>query len=216
MDDAEHDEVASAKAVTRRDFALTGGVACAVLLGVGGASRIFVGKDPLLRPPGGQNDASFLKACIKCDRCRSACPQQAIDVANIEDGLLNARTPVMNFRKGYCTFCGDADTFRCVEACPTSALLGSFNRKIDAIGIARLNESECLLYRSGSKLCSKKCMDACAYDAIKEEGGRLTVVGSLCNGCGACEWACPSASYGSFTGTNARGIVVAAVEGERA
>lgn len=196
--------------LSRRSF-LAGGGCLAALFAVGGAGALFPKSVSLLRPPGAQDEGSLLSVCIKCDRCRSVCPEKAIDVAHVEDGILQARTPYLNFKKGYCTFCEGA--FLCARVCPVSAL-GSFDPMRDKIGIAVVEESECLLYRSGSGSCSKNCIDACEYSALSlDEGGRLVVNAESCNGCGACECSCPSSSYGNFTASGKRGINVEVLGG---
>ncbi len=202
--------------ITRRGV-LYGAIGFAAVFAVGGVGVAFAGERDLLRPPGGQDQDRLLGACIKCDRCRSACPHGVIDVAHLEDGFVNARTPKMDFEKGYCDFCSDGQggsvTFRCVDACPTGALAFGFDPDTgqDKIGLAQIDTDECLLYRSGSGHCSKQCISACAYGAITlDENERVQVEVDNCNGCGACENACPSASYASYTGSNRRGINVEA------
>lgn len=214
--------------ISRREV-VTGGVAVAALLALGGTGVALAGERQLLRPPGGQDEGRLWGACIKCDRCRSACPHGAIDVAHLEDGIVNARTPKMNFRKGFCDFClpdgahvaEGAGAVQldplCVRACPTGALVFGFDCMPggDKIGVARVDVSECLLYRSGSGRCSKQCVEACAFGALSlGEDGRLMVDEERCNGCGACEWSCPSSSYASYTGSGRRGINVEARGGE--
>ena len=76
----------------RRTF-VVGAVGVAALFAVGGVGKAVAGERALLRPPGAQDDQRLLGACIKCDRCRSVCPENVIDVAHLEDGLVNARTP---------------------------------------------------------------------------------------------------------------------------
>ena len=81
--------------ISRREV-VTGGVAVAALLALGGTGVALAGERQLLRPPGGQDEGRLWGACIKCDRCRSACPHGAIDVAHLEDGIVNARTPSLS------------------------------------------------------------------------------------------------------------------------
>lgn len=130
----------------------------------------------------------------------------------LDDGVVNARLPLMNFRLGYCDMCDG--TFRCAANCPTGALR-SFDPYVDKIGMARVNESECELY-GVSAHCNAPCVEACAWEALAVEDGRLIVDEEKCNGCGACEFACVAGSYGSYGGTGLRGIsIVAWREGER-
>lgn len=193
--------------ISRRGF-VVGGVGCAALLALGAAGAYAFAGETLVRPPGGQDESRLLGACIKCDRCRSACPEGAIDVAHLEDGLVNARTPKMNFQRGYCTYCTDRGAPACIEACPTGALTASDSGSY-IIGVAAVDTNECVLYRGVSGSCSKQCITACVYEAVSytdTEG--LVVDESRCNGCGACVLACPSASYRSYTGSGLRGINV--------
>lgn len=203
---------ARAHAPSRRSF-VAGTLGVASLFVLGGAGKALAGQRTLIRPPGAQDEARLWGACIKCDRCRSVCPEDVIDVAHLEDGFVNARTPVMDFKKGYCTFCDGA--YKCAEVCPTEAIRFGFDPACDKVGMAVVDSEECLLYRSGSGRCSKECIDACAYEALSvDDAGRLHVDVDACNGCGACEHACPSSSYGSYTGSSRRGINIEAWGGD--
>ncbi|MBE6473211.1 MAG: 4Fe-4S dicluster domain-containing protein [Coriobacteriaceae bacterium] len=196
-------------ALVERREVLVGAGAVAGLFAVGGAVKVVGGSAQLMRPPGAQSESLLLGACVRCDRCRSACPTGAIDVAHVEDGLVNARTPVMSFRKGYCDFCEKRGSYACVDACPTGAIAAGFDPSRDKIGLAVVDTSECLLYRGASSTCSKQCIAACPFDALHlDEAGGLVVDKERCNGCGACEYACPSASYAVYTASGRRGINV--------
>lgn len=198
-------------ALSRRSF-VAGGVGAVVLVALGGAGSIAGASEPLVRPPGAQDESRFLSLCIRCDRCRSACPQGAIGVGHLEDGLVNMRVPYMSFKRGACDFCGGEPL--CVANCPTQAIMEGFDPLRDKMGVAAVDSSECLLYRSNSRACSKQCITACPYDAVSydETNGTLSVDEQACNGCGACECACPSASYGTYTASGKRGINVEPVE----
>ena len=106
----------------------------------------------------------------------------------------------MDFRRGICDFCG-----KCIEVCPTAAL-APFDERTEKIGLAVVNADECLAYRSTG---CKVCYDKCPYDAITLTGDNRPVVDERrCNGCGVCEYYCPSASFGSYSGSAKRGINV--------
>ena len=200
-------------ALSRRAlFAGTG--AFAAMFAVGGVAYAFDGKGALVRPPGGQDESHLLGACIKCDRCRSACPHMAVDIAHLEDGFLQARTPSMSFAKGYCDFCEGKGEYLCVANCPTGALIAGFDPEHDKLGIAKVDTDECLLYRGAAGRCSKECIAACTWDALSwSETEGLVVNEDACNGCGRCEHYCPSTSYGSYTGSGKHGINVVVQEG---
>lgn len=188
--------------LSRRSL-VTVGIGAAGLLAFGGAAKVWGGGATLLRPPGAQDTERLVARCIRCERCSAVCPLHAIRLAKIEDGLINARTPKMDFRKGYCDFCnGDP---KCTQSCPTDCF-GAFDPLNEKMGIAVVDTEQCLLYHASAK-CSKRCLDACAYDALYlDEAGLLMVDGIQCNGCGACEFVCPSASYQIYRGSPNRGI----------
>lgn len=184
--------------ITRRGF--LGLVATtAVCLGGGGVACAADADTELLRPPGGQDTAQFNALCLRCDRCRSICPTGVIDIATVEDGFLLARTPILNFHRGYCDFCG-----LCQEVCPTGAL-GGFDPESDKIGVAQIRSDRCVAYSGGCE----ECVEACPYEAIYvDDKGYPQVEPELCNGCGTCEDICPALVYLDFVGGTRRGIKV--------
>lgn len=188
--------------MTRRRFA-EGVAGVALLVAFGATGRAFAGEASLMRPPGGQSAELLYGACIRCDRCRSACPQGVIDVATIEDGLIEMRTPKMNFHLGYCDECGGE--YRCVEAC-TAGALRPFDKAVDRIGIAVIDFDRCETYGISAR-CKAECVSACPEQALSlNESGRLVINDALCWGCGACEYVCPSNSYRVYDGSTERGI----------
>jgi len=193
----------ASKSFQRRKF-LSASAGVVVMLGLG-----FVGahskKQKLLRPPGGQNEDNFIAKCIKCDRCRSVCHTSVIGVASLEDGFMDARTPLMKFHLGYCDFCN-----KCVEVCPTQAL-EPFNKQTVKIGIATLTDTCIALNYGGCTLC----FESCEYKAISlDEQKRPIVDADKCNGCGVCEKICPALILRSYIGGKMRGIEVRPIEKE--
>ena len=92
---------------------------------------------------------------------------------------------------------------------PTGALT-AFDPFRNKIGVAVIDEKECQLY-GVSAACNAPCVDACAYDALSiDENGRLVVAEDRCNGCGACEYVCPTSAYRNYDGRGKRGINVEA------
>lgn len=96
--------------ITRRGV-LVGAGAVAGMFAVGGVAYALEGEDRgLLRPPGAQDEARFRATCLKCNRCETACPQHCLRTGVLEDGVLNWRTPIMDFHRGVCDFCGVCKT----------------------------------------------------------------------------------------------------------
>ena len=123
---SEEDEISSKRAkgpldVSRRAL-LIGAGSTAALLGLG-ALR-YAGHNPLVRPPGGPDEARLVSACIRCEKCYEACPRGVIVPAHIEDGLLGMRSPALKFDADFCDYCADENGGEplCVKVCPTEAL----------------------------------------------------------------------------------------------
>lgn len=202
--------------VSRRTFAL-GAIGAAGLVALGAGARVLPSKT-LLRPPGGQDEVQLAASCLHCEKCREVCPKSAIGPAHLEDGILNLRTPSLDFRAGWCDFCSDEEGGpRCVAACPTRALrlpahvvLGSTaTGEVGnvVIGVAEVNRDWCLAQRG---MGCHECVDACAFDALELGYDHVPVVDAeRCNGCGACENACISLTAGAIApGATDRAIVV--------
>lgn len=202
--DSSHD----AQGMTRRTFAF-GVAGVAAMAGLGGVR--YLPSQPLCRPPGGQDYDHLIAGCIHCEKCREVCPHTAIAPATIETGILNLRTPRMDFKSGWCDFCkNEPGGPRCVEVCPTGALRCSDPSKT-IIGVAQLNRDWCLAAKG---MGCHDCVDACAYEAMELGEDHVPVVKpEMCNGCGACEFACISMTAGSITtGASDRAIVVVPIE----
>ncbi len=164
-----------------------------------GAAGKAAAKPPVVRPPGGQNEDEFFTKCIKCSRCITACTENVIVPAQLRDGLFNLRTPVMDFRNGYCDFCK-----KCIDVCPTGALV-SFAEETVQIGVAKLTDT-CIALRTGG--CTK-CYEECTYEAITMSGETPVINPEACTGCGICVMVCPAHTLQSFnTESKTRGVVI--------
>ncbi|MCD8316919.1 MAG: 4Fe-4S binding protein, partial [Eggerthellaceae bacterium] len=117
---------------------------------------------------------------------------------------------------GWCDFCG-----KCAEVCPTGALTTTageefvfdglpeytFHETEHVLGRAVINKDRCIIWQSKST-CTK-CSESCPYGAISQDSLERPVVDeSLCNGCGVCEYNCPSSRLLSYGGGSVRGIEV--------
>lgn len=201
--------------VSRRALCIGVG-STAALLGLG-ALR-YAGHNPLCRPPGGQEEAHLVSACIRCEKCYEVCPRQVIVPAHIEDGLLGMRSPALKFDANYCDYCTEENGGEplCVKVCPTEALqlpVGA-TPETTLIGLAVIDESQCLAFRDTG---CRYCYDACPYEAIELTGEgsnpHVAVIADACNGCGACESVCVSLKAGSIaSGAQERAIVIRPLE----
>ena len=180
--------------VTRRTFTIGAVGACAA---IGLGSVKFFPKQDQLRPPGAQDETMLITSCIRCNKCREICPQNAIGFGHVENGFLNTRTPIMDFKSGYCDFCKDEDGGpKCAQVCPTGAIEKLDNTDNVVLGKAELNRNWCLAARG---MGCHECVDHCPYDAIYIGDDHVPVVKfDLCNGCGACEFYCISMSSGAL------------------
>lgn len=194
--------------ITRRNLCVgLGGTAALAALG----GLRLTGPEKLVRPPGGQDEERLISACIRCEKCYEVCPHGVIAPAHIEDGVVNMRTPVMNFDAAWCDWCAEANggVPLCVECCPTEALAlpAGAVEETTVLGVAVIKEDWCLAYRlTGCRFC----YDACEFEAIElDSESRPSVVVDRCNGCGACESVCVSLRNGSISsGATSRAIIV--------
>lgn len=196
--------------ITRRALCVgLGGTAA--LLGLGAVR--YAGSAPLVRPPGGQDEDALVSACIRCEKCYEVCPRGVIAPAHLEDGILNMRTPVMDFSANWCDWCTEENggTPLCVASCPTEALKTGSTPETGILGLAELNQDLCLAYRL---IGCRFCYDACEYEAMAlDENNRPYVLNDACNGCGACESVCVSLQNSSISaGATERAIVVRPLE----
>jgi len=102
---------------------------------------------PRLRPPGAIDEEAFLAACIKCGQCVQVCPIEAIELADLNEGLSNG-TPYIAPRAQACDFSCDAT--QCILACPTGALSHLIDKKEQVrMGVAALARPDACLARRG-------------------------------------------------------------------
>ena len=84
--------------------------------------------------------------------------------------------------------------------------IAGIDEETNRIGIAEIDEERCIAFQQRG---CQVCVDACVYGAITLDAhGRPVVDADACNGCGRCEYLCPSASYLAYSGGRLRGINV--------
>ncbi|MBI5691107.1 MAG: 4Fe-4S binding protein [Verrucomicrobia bacterium] len=165
-------------------------VACGGAAGAWAARRVQA-QPPPLRPPGALAEAEFAGVCVRCGNCAQACPSHIIqpDFAGGLAGLLAPRlTYVSDFCREGCT--------RCHQVCPSGAIqrLALPEKRRAIIGLAQVDLDPCLM--ALGRECNA-CVQACPFEAISVAAGpdgfssRPLVDPPRCNGCGACEAACP-------------------------
>lgn len=148
-------------------------------------STLASGEPEVLRPPGALPEADFLAQCIRCVRCRDACPSLAIKLASIGDPF-PAGTPFIAANQDACHLC-----LACTETCPTEALQPLTEKKDVRMGVAEVDPRTCVSI-NGTGVCGA-CHTACPFknSAITQGAHNApTVHPDFCVGCGLCEEAC--------------------------
>jgi ferredoxin-type protein NapF len=146
-----------------------------------------------LRPPGARDEPDFLGLCIRCGNCARVCPAHIIHADLMQRGLAGLLAPVIRIDDDYCR----ADCVACTEVCPSGALSRwTVQDKLQArIGIPHVDRNVCLL--GDGRECSI-CRSECPYEAIRYEFCEIEYTTTprvdlqRCNGCGACQVACPT------------------------
>jgi ferredoxin len=186
-----------ARSHTRRRFLTTlttvaGGVAVAIWGRLAGAARAEAAP---LRPPGAITEDRFTGVCIRCGNCASACPPRIIHPDRGVAGIPGLLAPSLRFSEGnYCR----PDCTLCTQVCPSGALqaLALPDKTRYIIGEALVDTNYCLT-TLGIKDCNA-CVVSCPFEAVQLHWDEEMYVSypvvevMRCNGCGACEAACPT------------------------
>lgn len=180
--------------------ALASGTAAVLLLG--SELRRQQPSPWLIRPPGVEDERSFLSTCLRCSQCMKICPTTALQPALSEAGLEGLWTPVVVPRLGYC----DYGCTACGQVCPSGAIprLSLEQKRLAVIGKAYVDHDRCLPWASATPcvVCEEMCPTPTKSIRLEEvsvtdEHGqqlivqRPIVLRELCIGCGICEQHCP-------------------------
>jgi ferredoxin-type protein NapF len=146
-----------------------------------------------LRPPGAVDASRFTGVCVRCGNCAQVCPSRIIQPDWGGSGVSGFLAPRLRFDQDYCR----EDCHRCNTVCPSGAIarLSLADKRRRVIGRAAVDLDLCLLAKGGE--CTA-CIRHCPYQAISlqsADGGfsqQPGVILDRCNGCGACETACPT------------------------
>jgi ferredoxin len=174
----------------------------AFLIGAAGTGMGFVaqrigaarGDKAPLRPPGAVEEKRFTGFCMRCGNCVRACPSKIIHADAGQAGIAGLLAPVIRYGSKYCL----EDCRACTQVCPSGAIkdLSLEQKRRYVIGEALVDGSICWV-PLGRKDCDA-CVRACPYDAVKIHWDEEKYIAyplvdtGKCNGCGACEVACPT------------------------
>ena len=146
---------------------------------------------PHLRPPGMEDEKTFLDKCIRCRACANVCEAGCIKFYSIFESPALAGTPYLIPREKSCNLC-----MNCTNICPSGALqpieedIKVIEKKV-RMGTAKLIESNCLSHNG--RICGV-CLDACPLKfkaIILEPVAKPIIDEDVCIGCGRCEERCP-------------------------
>jgi ferredoxin-type protein NapG len=174
-------------------FALTGGLTLVKIFSNGRHDDFFIA-----RPPGADLNGKFEAACIRCGKCKAACPYDSIIMSEGENGI-SVGTPYLNLRQKPCYLCSGLP---CVKVCPTTALDHELvDTKNVRIGTAAITDREACLALKGLRceVCHRVCPLIDKAIVVEKRVNPRTGVHVIfepvvhkdkCVGCGICEHAC--------------------------
>lgn len=153
-----------------------------------------------LTPPGSLSFSNLAKRCTGCQLCVSECPN---GVLRPSTDLMHLMQPVMSYERGFCR----PECTRCSDVCPAGAIkpLDNIEKSSIQIGHAVWIKKNCVPLTDGVECgnCARHCptgaIEMVPSDKDDEESVKIPVVNeSICIGCGACEYVCPSRPFSAI------------------
>jgi polyferredoxin len=189
---------------------LVGVVAGAGIPGVASLVRWFrpSAVDPtLLRPPGAEDEKTFLALCVRCGECMKVCQTNVLQPAMLQSGMEGMFSPRLDLRiipeQSYCEY----NCTLCGQVCPTGAIprLTVEAKHEHPTGKAYFDHSRCLPWAEQTpciccqEMCPtpEKAIKILKMITIKDKDGEEIEImqpyvdRQLCVGCGICEAKCP-------------------------
>ena len=157
-------------------------------------------RQTLLVPPGSRSLKNMQQRCTGCQLCVSECPN---DVLRPSTDLMHLMQPTMSYERGYCR----PECTRCSEVCPAGAiqLIDRDAKSSTQIGHAVWIKKNCVAVTDGVECgnCARHCptgaIEMVPIDEDDEESPYVPAVNeSVCIGCGACEYVCPSRPFSAI------------------
>lgn len=152
-----------------------------------------INREHWVSPPGSESIEKFNETCTACHLCVSVCPTQVLRPSSTQYGIWWMMQPFMDYKASFCNF----ECTACTEICPTGALkpLPLEEKKLVQLGKAKFIKQNCIVHIDGTDCgaCSEHCPTKAVY--MVPYRGSLTIPKvdeTICIGCGACEYACPT------------------------
>ena len=153
-----------------------------------------------LTPPGSRSFQNMASHCTGCQLCVSECPN---DVLRPSTDLMHLMQPVMSYERGYCR----PECTRCSDVCPAGAIrpLDDVEKSSIQIGHAVWIKKNCVILSDGVECgnCARHCptgaIEMVQLDENDEDSPMVPAVNeTVCIGCGACEYVCPSRPFSAI------------------
>jgi len=145
-----------------------------------------------ITPPGSLGLDHFTQYCTACQLCVSRCPTQVLTPSFFEYGWSGMLIPKMDYMRSFCNY----ECVICSEVCPTGAIrkITTDEKKQIQIGKVWLRKKPCIVYdqKTDCGACSEHCPTKAVYMVPYHGLFAPEVDPSICVGCGACQYVCPT------------------------